>query len=109
MSFDKKSWIKNAIRRASYKFPPRYTTKTLARVERNKYKCGICGELKTNKEVQLDHKEPVINPETGFVDWNDFVERMFPDLDGWQLLCSECHEAKSIAENAIRRQKKMST
>lgn len=103
MKFDKMSWIKNAIRRASYKFPPRYLTKVNARVRRGVYKCQICGLEKKAKDIQLDHKEPVINPDTGFVDWNDFIGRMFPDLDGWQALCAECHQAKSESENKVRR------
>ncbi len=106
MKFDKKGWIKNALRRASYKFPPRNSAKINARVERGKYKCQKCNEIFRNGEVQLDHVEPVVNPETGFVDWNDFIERMFPDLSGWSLLCLSCHQEKSENENKTRRTKK---
>lgn len=103
MGFDKKEWIKLAIRRASYKYPPRYTAKVNARKGRNQYECAACHNLFPNKLVQVDHKEPVINPETGFVDWNDYVERMFCDIEGMQILCTACHVAKSKEENSRRK------
>lgn len=103
MSFDKKEWIKLAIRRASYKYPPRYTAKVNARRGRNQYECALCNKLFPNKSVQVDHKNPVIDPSTGFVDWNDYVHRMFCDLDGFQILCTDCHIAKSKEENSRRK------
>lgn len=105
MSFDRDDWLKKAIRRISYRYPARYTAKVNARVERGKYKCAVCGGIFPNKEVQLDHVEPVINPMTGFVDWNDYINRLFVDVDGWQVLCLADHKSKSIAENVKRRKK----
>lgn len=105
MKFDKHAWIKNALRRASYKFPPRQTAKVNARTGRNQYTCNLCKGTFGSKDIALDHIEPVIDPETGFVDWNTYVSRMFPDLNGWQILCDGCHNNKSIEENRVRRKK----
>lgn len=105
MSFDRDGWIKNALRRASYKFPSRNTCKINARVARNQYRCNLCQGLFSNREVQLDHVEPVISVETGWVSWDEYIARLFPDIDGWQLLCVECHQAKSIEENSKRKRK----
>lgn len=107
--FSKKKWIENGLRRISYKYPPRYTTQTLARIERGKYRCSDCkGSFKV-KEIQLDHIVPVIDPVKGFTDWNDYIERMFPDMGGYQVLCTECHQKKSESENVVRREKKKKT
>ena len=101
--FDKKKWVEQAIRRISYRYPPRYTAKTLARVERGKYRCNICKGIFRDKETQMDHVAPVVNPLEGRTDWNDFIERMLPELEGWQCLCIPCHKAKSVSENVVRR------
>jgi 5-methylcytosine-specific restriction endonuclease McrA len=105
-TFDKRAWIENALRRASYKYPPRYTAETLARVERGKYRCNICKEVFRKKDTETDHIVPVVDPEKGKTDWNDYVERMFPDIEGFQKLCRDCHVIKSESENVIRREKR---
>jgi hypothetical protein len=102
--FDKVDWLKKAIRRVSYKFPPRYRVKVEARVSRGQYRCNICKGVFPNSEIQLDHVEPVVNPETGFMDWNDYILRMFPDASGFQVVCRDCHNNKSAAENSVRRE-----
>jgi 5-methylcytosine-specific restriction endonuclease McrA len=109
MSFNRREWIKNAIRRMSYKFPPRNTAYAQARIARGLYKCAICGGSHKAKEVELDHVHPLIDPSTGFVDWNQFVERMFPPIEGWQVLCIDCHRRKSEAENAQRAHRRAKT
>lgn len=103
MSFDKNDWLKKEIRRISYRYPARYTTLINARVSRGKYKCALCEQIYPKKEVQMDHVEPVIHAERGFVDWNEYIDRMFPDMDGWQVLCKGCHKDKSNKENETRR------
>jgi 5-methylcytosine-specific restriction endonuclease McrA len=106
VAFDRKKWILNALRRASYRYPFRYQAKVAARVERGKYLCAACQQVFPNAEVQLDHIVPVDNPEAGFVSWDDTVNRMFPDSrDGWQVLCVECHKVKSAQENVVRRKR----
>lgn len=104
--FDKKKWVEQAIRRISYRYPPRYTAKQLARVERGKYLCNICKGIFRDKDTNMDHVAPVVDPEEGRTDWNDFIERMLPPIEGWQCLCKPCHKEKSESENVIRRKKK---
>lgn len=96
-------WMMNGLRRISYRWPPRYKTKLAARVERGVYKCARkgCGNHPA-KEVQLDHIKPVIDPKTGFVDWNTYIERLFVGPSGWQVLCKKHHKQKSKRENARR-------
>lgn len=99
----KHKWIKNAIRRASYRWPPRSEAKIKARVSRGIYICAICNKEQKAKDIQLDHVEPVVAVETGFVDWNQFIDRLFVPITGFQVLCKPCHTEKSIKENEKRR------
>lgn len=67
------------------------------------YTCEKCGGEFKKKELQADHKKPVINPTTGFVDWNEFISRLNVTLKGLQCLCKKCHSEKSAKENKKRR------
>lgn len=99
-------WLTNKLRRLSYQWPPRKQAIKNARVERGKYTCNICKNIFGPKEIQLDHIEPVIHEEDGFVDWNNYLDRLFCDEAGFQVLCRPCHEAKTFLENQIRVQVK---
>lgn len=94
------------IRRVHYKWLPRKQALKNSRVSRGKYKCAHCGRLYGPKEVQADHIEPVINPSTSFVDWNEYIERLFVPLTGYQILCKSCHHIKTALENGERRNAK---
>lgn len=102
--FNKHKWIINGLRRLSYKWPPRWTIKQDARVERGKYLCNGCKQIVKAKEVEVDHIEPVIEV-TGFVDWNTYIERLLCEKEGYQILCKACHLSKSLSENLKRREK----
>lgn len=69
------------------------------------YKCAKCLNNFDRKDTQMDHIEPVIEAEVGFVDWNTYVERLFVKASGYQCLCRFCHQEKSKAENKKRRKK----
>ena len=60
------------------------------------------GELFTNKEVEVDHIVPAGSLKT-FDDLPEFVERMFCEADGFQVLCKPCHQLKTNAERAARK------
>jgi 5-methylcytosine-specific restriction endonuclease McrA len=98
-----KRFLIPVLRRATYRWKPRDEALKEARVERGNYKCAICGEIFKRKEIVQDHIEPVIDVEKGFTDWNDYVLRMFPDKDGFQILCKPCHDAKTIMEDELRK------
>ena len=99
-------WLMKELRRIHYKWLPRKQCMVNARVSRGKYICKQCGQLFGPKEIQIDHIEPVINPQTGFVDWNTYIQRLFSPLNNYQVLCKKCHSAKSAKENAVRREVK---
>lgn len=77
-----------------------------------KFHCAECdklaggnGPLYNESEVQMDHVYPILNLD-GFIDWNITIDRMFPDELGWQCLCLDCHQVKTLAEADERREKK---
>lgn len=103
------NWLLQKIRRISYQYPPRKEAIKRGRVSRGKYRCAIClGENFGPKDIQLDHINPVIDPHNGFQDWNTYIERLFCDTEGWQIVCKACHLVKSSYENEIRKQVKRS-
>lgn len=106
MSQDIKRFIINGLRRMSYKWKPRNEVKKKARIRRGIYLCAGCGGEFPNKEVCLDHVVPVVDPEKGFESWDVYIERMFPEEEGFQVLCSTCHDEKTAKENSTRKSKK---
>jgi|SRR5271166_2366794 len=74
-----------------------------AHVERGKWRCNECKQDFKRTEIHMDHIEPVIEVDKGFVDFNTYIERLF--LGKLQPLCLSCHQRKSLRENEIRRLK----
>ena len=81
---------------------------------RNKFYCAECdklhggfhlGPLYKEEDVQMDHIYPILNLD-GFIDWNTTIDRMFPEQEGWQCLCLDCHQIKTLAEGDERRERK---
>lgn len=114
-----RSFIISALRQATRRWAPISQTQKDARVSRGVYKCAGCGEhvpasikegTKRVKNVFVDHIEPIVDPEVGFVSWDEYIERMFCEQDNLQLLCKACHDVKSteereVANNRRRREK----
>ncbi len=107
------SFIKSALRAASNKWPVKFDALKAAYVETklNKitgrqskhYRCAICCGIYPSSDIQIDHIAPVIPP-SGFISWDSVIERMFCELDGYQALCSDCHDAKTKGEMMARKE-----
>ena len=105
------SFIKSALRSASNRWSPKYTVKREARTARNTYTCAGCKKSFPSKSVRVDHIEPVVDTKRGFVSWDEYIERMFVEKEGYQLLCTNakgtgCHDFKSALERATRKETK---
>ena len=61
--------------------------------------CGLCFPM---HKVHVDHIEPVIPVDREIKDWNEYIVRLFCDIDNLQVLCKECHLIKSNNENNDR-------
>jgi hypothetical protein len=111
------AFIKGALRAASVRWGPKHAAKAAARVSFGKYRCAGYGQQKTHvvpaslppkpgrkrrRQIAVDHIKPVVDPKVGFTTWDELIERMFCEVDGYQILCPDCHEEKTADERAIR-------
>lgn len=104
-----KTWLVPKLRKLSYQWPSRYQAMVNARIERGLYECAICKKNGLDnkwrsKEISLDHILPVV-PETGWDDWSGFIERLFCETEGYQVLCHEHHDQKTALEDTKRKKK----
>jgi len=108
-----KAFIVSMIRRQTMRWKPKSEVKRKARVSRGIYHCAGCGKYgpatlpppkgkkRRINNALVDHIDPVIDPAVGFVDWNIYIDRMFVEEDGLQLLCHSCHTKKTQQERDI--------
>src|SRR5579872_1478294 len=78
------NFVRQTLRRASYRWPWRNIAVQNARVSRGIYKCARCGMEVHNREKHLDHVHPVIDPNRGFVTWGEYILRLLAGPEGWQ-------------------------
>ena len=73
---------------------------------KDKYKLKN-GKTKLLKTVIVDHIIPVVNPETGFNGWDEYINGMFPQGEGifFQAICRDCHNIKGEEERDGKRQR----
>lgn len=100
---NKVTFAKGALRRASLMWKPISECRQNARRERGKYECAMCHELFGPKEVQIDHIFPVIDIMKGFTTWDDYIDRLFCDVENLACLCKTCHASKTAAEVQMRK------
>lgn len=103
---NRNSFVKAKLRQASLQWKPRNEALKLARVDRGLYRCAMCKELFKNGNFQLDHENPVVPLDVdwdyGDIDWNVYIPRLLAYVEGWQVLCSTCHDSKTAIENQMR-------
>jgi 5-methylcytosine-specific restriction endonuclease McrA len=109
------SFIKSALRAASNRWGPKGSVLKKARIKRGLYRCagwrtaphivnvsvGSKGSKKRN--IMVDHIIPIINPNYGFVSWDDVIKKMFVEENGLQVLCKKCHDNKTKEEREKRK------
>jgi 5-methylcytosine-specific restriction endonuclease McrA len=104
------------LRRLSLKYPPRLKVLNAAKTEyyikskkgtdvkRVSFQCNICKKKGfKSKEIQVDHIIPIINPNTGFTNFGDYIERLLCDESNFQVVCSSCHDIKTRNEDLLRK------
>lgn len=109
------TFIKGHLRKASRWWKPLSETLKEARVARGWYLCNSCKENVPNstvvngkrvKNIQVDHRNPVVDPLKGFTTWDEFISRLFCEKENLQVLCSACHNFKSQQERDLSKNKK---
>ena len=116
---NKKAFIISSLRRCSFRWPGRTEALLKARAKQLErrgrmvwhYRCVECvsNVLHPAKGVRVDHIDPVV-PLSGFPmlpggreDWGEYIDRLFCDASGFQILCLEHHKTKTTEEIAIRK------
>lgn len=106
-----KAFIINTLRRASFRHKPRGEAKKRFKVKVGEfstgrakygYRCIDCEEVFKSKEIKMDHIDAVVDPIHGFTGFDDYVERMFCDEDGFASLCPADHDKKTAIEKDYR-------
>lgn len=108
-----KNFIISLLRSGSRKWPPRSNVLNAAKTEKKinpkskrlaqHYKCNACKKDFPLTQISVDHIEPVVDPATGFIDWNTYIQRMFVDEAFLQVLCDGCHTKKTNKERKQRK------
>lgn len=65
--------------------------------------CDLWKKSTKDSKFAIDHIDPVVDPDVGFVDLNTYQERMFVGKEKLQKLCGECHTTKTNSERLPRR------
>lgn len=97
-----RTFVTSLLRRGSFYWKPRSEAMTKARVSRGLYRCAMCEETFKPKEVIIDHIEPVVDPKTGFVGWDDYIQKLLCPVEGFQILCRACSDSKTRIEDEMR-------
>jgi cytochrome c553 len=74
---------------------------------RVEYLCSACHEWHMGKNIQVDHVAPVVEPTTGFIDWNTFIARLFCEAVNLAVLCKNCHEKKTNEEKRVAKERRL--
>ena len=98
----KKTWIMAGLRRMSYRWPPKNEAERAARVDRGLYKCATCEGTFKAGQYAIDHINPVVAIKEGFTTWDEIIDTLFCDKNGFQILCHDCHSIKTDIEDKLR-------
>lgn len=97
----KPTLIRWALRKLWMTSPTRHQAVKSARISRGLYVCRECTRAFKISEVQVDHIVPVGKTPgvrgAGDVTWDEFMRRLFCPVEGLQVLCHGCHQAKTSA------------
>lgn len=106
------AFVKSQLRNGSMKWPCKHRVLQEARKERGVYLCAGCSQLipasiksiknsGREKNVFVDHINPIVDPSVGFTTWDDFIKNLYCDSTNLQVLCLECHSKKSAEERRV--------
>lgn len=97
---------KNYLYAARIELPRRTKTGKLSVIPDVFYRCNQCKAMWKEKEVQVDHIEPVVpvtKPELEMT-VGEYAHRTFKN--NCQVLCRYCHKKKTVAENLERKKRR---
>ena len=118
--------IKRHLRRLSIQRPEYSKAKNRARIDKALYACenvscdqltyeGTCEKRFTEFQekyvdknlqrgkMELDHIIEVVDITTGFIGWDEYINRLFCGPEELKVLCNTCHSGKSKEEMQARK------
>lgn len=111
------SFITSTLRAGARRWQPKYETLNAAKTEKKinektgrlaqHYRCALCFNEFTAKDMEVDHILPAVDPIVGFTSWDEFINRLFCEQENLQAICKPCHKVKSAKERKIRNEKKL--
>lgn len=111
-----RSFIVSMLRKNTNRWGPRNNVKKSARWHKKITNangrlvyhsiCAKCHKKVPETTSSVDHILPVVDPYTGFVDWNTYMERLFCEEEGFQVLCNPCHTKKTKGERLVATRRK---
>ena len=98
-------WLRSGLRRMSIRWAPRSQVLLAARRPNEsdnaklkwEYQCHQCSGWFPRKEVEADHIIPAGTLKC-LEDLPGFVDRLFCEVDGFEVKCKECHHKKTHAK-----------
>lgn len=104
------SWVKAKLRRASIFWPGKSQALQRVKVDRGQYRCEMCEGIFKAKELEADHKFPVIpldgkimrDEDRKRLNFNIYIDRLFIGPEGYNIYCKACHFSKTSAEQQMR-------
>jgi hypothetical protein len=101
-TFSRSPVVREVLMAGRREVPKHNKDGSLAKKPAVQYQCQVCNCWVSSTKVTVDHIEPVISVDEGFVDWNQFVARLFCDKVNLQRICDDCHDAKTQKERIAR-------
>lgn len=107
-----RGFIKSLLRKGSTKWGPANDALKAASVGKKHdertgrsiehFECSDCEGHFPRRDCAKDHIEPVV-PIEGWSSWDEIIERMFIEIEGFQVLCKGCHSKKTEREKEERK------
>lgn len=109
-------FLRSALRSASARYPPKYEALNLVtrpyvgpdKRRKKERQCAHCKQWFPTTQTQADH----IIPAGSFSSWEElvpFAQRLFCGIDGFQCLCTQCHDIKTAKEREASKKAKENT
>ena len=108
-----RSFVVSTLRAGSRRWPVKWAVLKAALVGRSvntktgkfaqHYRCTHCRANFPATSVVVDHIHPVVDTMKGFTTWDEYIERMFVEAEGLQVLCKSCHKEKTATERKERK------
>jgi 5-methylcytosine-specific restriction endonuclease McrA len=84
-------WIKAALRRVWGRSQQKSAALKAAKISYGLYECALCKKPTRRKDINVDHIVAIGR----FTTFDLYIERLFCDTSGLQVICKPCHKGKT--------------